>query len=162
MKNRLVKILCLVLTVCLCLLTAGCGGKSQNNKSDNKENVVDLKGREIKIVSWGSTFVIDAESNDEYMQECYARQQEMEKLYNCKFVYNFMDAGEILSAFTTASMTGETIGDIVVMKTNMATTAKNNDLLLELGQIFDVSKDAFYRPSSEILKDAEGGIFNES
>jgi len=160
MKKSLFKVLSLILVSCLLLLSVGCGNDSKSTETNKKIDAVDLKGREIKIISWGSTFVIDEKSNDEYMQDCFARQQEMEEAYNCKFVYNFMDAGEILPAFTTAAMTGESIGDIVVMKTNMATTAKNNDLLLELGQFFDVSKDAFYKPSSDILKDADGGIYS--
>lgn len=162
MKKVFVKSLCLMLALSMCVCCfAGCGGKETGGKSEGyKGDVVDLGGKEISVVTWSTSFIPDEDSSSEAVQEAYARMKEVEELYNCKFVVNAMEASEISSAFTTAAMAGQSIGDIILMKTGMATSAYNNNLLLDLSQIFDFENTPFYKPATNLLKDSEGKVYS--
>lgn len=161
MKKVFIKALCLALAIIMCACgLAGCG-KGEGGKSGGyKGEVIDLGGKEISVVTWSTSFIPDEKSSSQAVQESYARMKEVEKLYNCKFVVNNMEAGEISSAFTTAAMAGQSIGDIILMKTSMATAAYNNNLLLDLSQVFDFEKNPFYKPATNLLKDSEGKVYS--
>lgn len=159
MKKAFIRTLCIVLAISCMVGLCGCG-ESGNGKGGYKGEVIDLGGKEISIVTWSTSFVPDEKSTSEAVQEAYARMKEVEKLYNCKFIVNNMEASEISSAFTTAAMAGQSIGDIILMKTSMATAAYNNNLLLDLSQVFDFDKAPFYKPATNLLKDKDGKIYS--
>ncbi len=159
MKNLIIKVLALIVILAISVCLVGCGsegGKSQGYKGD----VIDLGGREISVVTWSNSFIPDQNSSSQAVQDSYARMKEVEKLYNCKFVVNNMEASEISSAFTTAAMAGQSIGDIIYMKTNMATSALNNNLLFDLSKVFDFSNSTYYKAASDLLKSSDGNIYS--
>ena len=165
MLKKIHSILAVVLSVVLVFSLAGCGKESGGNDTDedHKEEeakVIDLDGREVTFVTWGATLNIVEDSEDELMQNYYARMKEMEKKYNCTFVFKKVAAGEILSTFRAAEMGGSAFGDVVLMRQAWAKSAYTEGILLDLSQVFDGSKEQFYQPAVDFLKEDDGKFYS--
>lgn len=161
MKKSFRKIVAFVLCLTLVFTFVGCGGPSNNGKVDAGDmNVVDLKGREITFVTWGQTLKIYEDSTDEKMQTYYLRMKEMEELYNCKFVFKEVAAGEILSSFVAGEMGNAPLGDVVLMREAWATSAFNDNHLLDLSKVFDGNLPQFYKPAVDTFKQDNGSFYS--
>lgn len=168
---KIKKILSICLTVLLLVTSAsvmsGCGDKAK---------VVDLDKRVIKLVSWGTNIggvYVNPDDNSEFGQIKLERLKEYEEKYNCTFEFELMEAGDILSKFTTAALAGNSIGDLVCMRNPWVYTAQKSDLLLPLDEYFDFSKSQFsnfaketctvdgkvYGFSTETTNHVENGIY---
>ena len=159
MKNFIFKILATILVLTLTLCLVGCGEKSGKVDSSNMD-VVDLKGREITFVTWGQTLKIYEDASDEKMQTYYLRMKEMEELYNCKFVFKEVAAGEILSSFVAGEMGDAPLGDVVLMRESWATSAFNDNHLLDLSKVFDGDLPQFYKPAVDTFKQDNGSFYS--
>ncbi len=143
------KILALVLSLAILFTLTACGGTGGGK---NNLNVVDLGGREITFVTWGTTLKIYEDPTNETMQTYYLRMKEMEEKFNCKFVFKEMASGEILSTFISGEMADTPIGDVVLMRPGWATSAYNEGLLLDLSKYYDGSLEQFYKPAVNMFK----------
>ena len=159
MKNIICRLLALVMCFALVFCLAGCGDKSGKIDS-SKMDVVDLKGREITFVTWGQTLKIFEDATDEKMQTYYLRMREMEELYNCKFVFKEVAAGEILSSFVAGEMGDAPLGDVVLMRESWATSAFNDNHLLDLSKVFDGDLPQFYKPAVDTFKQDDGSFYS--
>lgn len=159
MKKVLFRILSVALVLALTFCLVGCGDKSGKVDSSNLD-VVDLKGREITFVTWGQTLKIYEDAADEKMQTYYLRMKEMEELYNCKFVFKEVAAGEILSSFVAGEMGDAPLGDVVLMRESWATSAYNDNHLLDLSKVFDGDLPQFYKPAVDTFKQDDGSFYS--
>lgn len=163
------------LSICLSVLLlissatmlSGCGDSAK---------VVDLEKRVIKLVSWGSDtggVYVNPEDNSEWGQIKLDRLKEYEEKYNCTFEFELMEAADILSKFTAAALSGDSIGDLVCMRSPWLYTAQSSELLLPLDEYFDFSKSQFsdfaketctidgkvYGLSTETTNHVENGLY---
>jgi len=137
------RFLSVLLAVCMII---SCAGIISGCKDSKEPKAVDLDGRVIKMVSWGTDtggLYVDPEDKSELGQLRLSRLKEYEEKYNCKFEFELMQAGDILSKFTTAALSGESIGDLICMRSPWVYTALNSELLLPLDEYFDFSKPQF-------------------
>ena len=148
MKIR--RILALILTIAMVFSIVACGGNE-----GAKLDVVDLKGREITFVTWGTTLKIYEDPTNEAMQTYSLRMKEMEEKFNCRFVFKEVAATEILSTFISGEMADTPIGDMVLMKPSWATSAYNEGLLLDLSKYYDGSLEQFYQPAVNMYKNGD-------
>lgn len=159
MKKFLSLLLALVMIVgCGCVMS-GCG-----KKDPAIEGAVDLGGRTIKIISWGKQLggvYVDPDDNSELGELKKERLAEMEKLYNCKFELELMDASEIPNKFTTAALSGEAIADLIAVRNTSVASLYNNNLLLALDNYFDFSKSQFNKNAKQ-LSTIDGKVYGFS
>ena len=164
MKKRFVKIASLVLTVILALSLVACGNNTQTSGDDDSMEVIDLGGSDVVLVAWGtSMFSLIEESDDELNQTYWARKEEMEEKYNCNIVLNKVGATDILPGVRAGEMAGTLYADAVAMRASWAKSAYDEDLLLELGQLFDEEDTkGFYKSGSDCLMQDDGSYYTIS
>ena len=157
------RVLCLLLAVVMVAaiggIMSGCG-----KKDPAIENAVDLGGRTIKLLSWGTVLggvYVDPDDNSELGEIKKERLAEMEELYNCKFELELMDAGEIPNKFTTAALSGEAIADLIAVRNSSVPALLNNNLLLALDKYFDFSKPQFNK-NAKTLTTVDGKVYGFS
>ncbi len=145
-------------------IASGNAGETEKETggAETGENVqaegIDLQGREITMVAWGNDlFGLDENAADERGQTYWARKQEVEEKYNCKFVFNVVNYDDILPSLRAGEMSGTPYADIVVLRASDAQSAYKEGLLLDLSQVLDGSK--FYQPAVNLLKEADGKFY---
>lgn len=146
-KKIITSVLCGTTLLSSAFLMSAC-----KEKGDAKSNAVDLGGRTIKMVSWGKNnggVYVDPEATSEFGALKAERLAEFEKLYNCKFELELVDAAEIQSKFTAAALSGDSIGDLVCMRGPWVNNVLNKDLILPLDEYFDFSKPQFSKTAKE-------------
>ena len=160
MKKTISRVIAMLLCLAMVFSFAACKKEKTGKVDVDDLKAVDLKGREIVITSWGTSVNILADSPDATMQTYYARMQEVEKLYNCKFVFKKIAAGEILPGFQAGEMGGATIGDIVQMREAWVQTCYKDNNLLDLSKYFDADMPQFNRYSVNTFKEESGSFYS--
>ena len=162
MKKSISRVIAILLCLAMVFSFAACKKEKTGKVDIDDLKAVDLKGREIVITSWGSSINILADSPDATMQAYYARMMEMEKLYNCKFVFKKIGSGEILPGFQAGEMGGATIGDLVQMRESWVSTCYNDRILLDLSKYFDGDLPQFNKYSVDAFKEESGSFYSIS
>lgn len=75
---------------------------------------IDMKGETIKILSWGEKSPADPSTEEGDLT--LKRQQELEKKYNTKIVWEMVPWGKSLDMMTAAKLSGEPCADVVLME----------------------------------------------
>lgn len=151
MNKKLKSVISLISVLLLsATVTIGCGKKTSETPETKKtpettkttenasttdekkeETVVpDLNGRKIKIVAWWDE---TPKEGSEIGDLSVKRRQDIEKKYNCEFEYLTMPADDIPVKYAAAAMAGNSIGDIIFMRSHWAFPSMvNQGFLYEL------------------------------
>lgn len=110
------------------------------------EEAIDLQGQPIKIAAWwdADPRLIPEAERDAYDQKAVEQIEKVEQKYNTKIEYVKIDYGQFVEQFTTTSLAGEPVADIV---------------RLELFWMFPkLVKDGFVAPLDDFMTIDEGKV----
>ncbi|MFD0619712.1 ABC transporter substrate-binding protein [Paenibacillus sp. GCM10027629] len=113
-----------------------------------KEEVIDMKNKPIRVMSWGVPF---GEAGSELGEKKIALEKEMSAKYNTKFEHVQATWNDIGDKVVTSVMAGEPIADIFLIETNRAIPAMvKNDMLTPISDFLDVNDPKWPAKMKEI------------
>jgi len=153
-----------ILFIALILVLAACGGdeknsadnegnNNQNNEQNGENNEVgddeetyDLGGRTIEI-----NFHADMtpQEGTETGDLAYSRWKEVEEKYNVTIEFTEIPYDEKIDHLTTTVLAGEPFADLVRMDPSQAASLAQEELILPLDDVIDISQSKMSEPAKE-------------
>lgn len=129
---------------------------SESSGSQGVSSEDDIKKNEIVIVSYWDEVPVD-EGTFESEKRQYNRYKELAEKYHCVFINRVMTEAEAAAQFEAAHMAGNTIGDIIYFRLEVAKNYQKGRYLYDISQVFDMDVGYFNKGIKEIFTDKKTG-----
>lgn len=136
------------------------GGDSSQEEEDPPLEVVDLNGKNIRIMAWWNDLP-PAEATSESQIKLKQRLEKVQKDYNCTFEAVVVPVDNLANQFAASCMSGDVLAEIIYMRWQaalgfMGQEENGQSLLYPVSDIYDLDRSIFNETITDMFKGADG------